>query len=897
MRFLHSLLRRWQSLREREANNVALREELQFHLVRETEENIARGMSFAEARKAARASFGSLTQATEESYSARGLTWIEDLKQDLRYGLRTLRKDLSFSLVTVLTLALGIGACTAIFSLVNAVLLRSLPYGNSERLVYLFTPNPRFDLPAETFGPSNADFLDLKRENRSFAAMTLFEQATYNLAAGDQVTRVSAAKVDAGFFTTLEAMPELGRAIRAGDEQPGKDHVVVLSHALRLEMFGGSDDVLGRTLQLDGTPYEIIGVMPAEFGYPHKSDLAFANGHIETTQLWIPSALTPLERADRDIPGGFALARLKPGITLPEAQTEMSALVSRLDRLHNANMRGWTAFIKPFRDSALGPVRPLMWLLMGSVAFVLLIASGNAANLLLARSAKRSHELGMRATLGAGRGRLLRQMLTESLLLSTAAGVVGVGLAYVLLRAFLTLDPGNIPRLRESTLDMGVMAFAISVTLLTTILFSILPALSASRVRVVEFLKNAGMRGVMGDRRCLKNGLVVAQVAMVVVLLTGTGLLLRSYQKVLSVQTGFSSSTVTASIQLGPQIMRLNPRYDTATKQLELFQQLMEKIRRVHGVEAVGVVDFLPLSDSEGLTYFQADDSANSKDQLVELRRITPGYLLAMRIPIVMGRGFTEEDGPGRAPIAMVNQAFVKKYLAAGDPTLRRIRGSGKDPWTTIVGVVGDVRNMGLEAAAPPQIYIPFGQGDTHEQPANGGYIAVRSSLPPTAVASELAADLRSLDSTLAIGDVHTMGNLETKAYARRRFQTVLLTIFSAFAMFLAIVGVYGLLAYSVRQRTGEIGIRMALGSSRSRVVRLVLREGLGLLGIGLLIGLVASLACTRLLAGFVYDIPVIDPITFSLVPILLLVAGLAACLVPGWRAAAVDPVDALRHE
>ena len=894
LRFLHSLLRRWQSLREREASNVALGEELQFHLKRETEENIARGMTPAQARRAARATFGSVTQATEESYSARGVAWLDDLKQDLRYGLRTLRKDLSFSLVTVLTLALGIGACTAIFSLVNAVLLRSLPYGNPERLVLLFTPNPRFNLPAEVFGPSNADFVDLKTQSHSFAAMTHFDQAIYNLATDNDVARVSAAKVDSDFFATLEASPEAGRTIVTQDEQPGKDRVVVISHALRQEMFAGSSHVLGRTLQLDGTPYQIIGVMPPEFGFPHQSDLAYGNGRIETTQLWLPSSLTPTEQADRDESRSFAMARLQPGVTLREAQAETSALMLRFDRLHRVDQRGTTAFLKPFPDSALGPVRPLMWLLMGSVAFVLLIACGNAANLLLARAARRSHELGMRATLGAGRGRLFRQMLTESLMLSVAAGTLGIGLAYLFLHALLRLDPGNIPRLQESTLDLGVMAFAIVISLLTSVLFSTLPALSASRVQVAEFLKSAGMRGVMGNRGRLRSGLVIAQVALVVVLLTGTGLLLRSYEKVLSAPTGFSSSTVTVSIQLGPQLFDLNPRYNTAAKQRAFFQQLLDRIDRVPAVQAAGVVDHLPLSKSESLTIVEVEGNADTRNQLIERRRITPGYLSAMQIPILQGKGFKDDDGS--APIALVNQAFAKKYLRTGDPMLHRLR-QGSGSWMTIVGVVGDVRNMSLEAVAAPQIYVPFWQGAPDETPINGGSIAVRSSLPQDTMAAELRAALRSVDPNLSIADIRTMGDMETRAYARRRFQTMLLTIFSAVAMFLAVVGVYGLLAYSVRQRTGEIGVRMALGSSRGRVVRLVLREGFGLLATGLLIGLAASLACVRLLAGFVYDVPLIDPITFSLVPMLLFLAKSVACLVPSWRAAAVDPIDALRHE
>jgi len=445
MRLFQSLFRRSRSFLKKDSSNVELSEELKFHLERQVEENIAKGMSPEQARATARAEFGSITQAAEKCYEARGVAWIEDLVQDVRYGLRTLVKHRSFTFVTVLTLALGIGACTVIFSLVNAVLLRSLPYGESEKLVYLFTPNPHFDIPAEAIGLSNADFFDLKAQSHSFAEMAHFEQATYNLATDDRLERIGAAKVDADFVKTLQSTPELGRDIGKADEQPGSDRVVVISHALWQSMFGGSANILDRTLRLDGTPYQVVGVMPRDFGFPHKSDLAYGNGHIETTQLWLPSALTPQQMSYRDGPGGVAIARLKPDVTLQEAQAEMSTIMSRLDLLHGGWMHGVTALVKPFRDTVFGPVRALMWLLMGAVGFVLLIACGNAANLLLARAANRIQELGVRATLGARRGRLLRQMLTESLMLSAAAGFAGIGLAYLFLHLLLKFSAKRYP--------------------------------------------------------------------------------------------------------------------------------------------------------------------------------------------------------------------------------------------------------------------------------------------------------------------------------------------------------------------------------------------------------------------------------------------------------------------
>ncbi len=888
MRLVQSLFRRLQSFFEKDASNAELSDELQFHLERQTEENIASGMSPAMARAAAKASFGSVSGATEECYEARGGAWIEDFFQDLRYGLRTLLKQRSFSFVTVLTLALGIGSCTAIFSLVNAVLLRSLPYGDSGKLVYLFTPNPHIDVPAEAFGPSNADYFDLNSQSHSYSAMTLFDQQTYNLAVNDQVKRIGAAKVDADFFSTLQVAPELGHVFGRSEEQPGDDHVVVISHALWQTMFDGSADVLGRTLRLNGSSYQVIGVMPKDFGFPHKTDLAYGNGHIETTQIWVPSALTLQQKMDRDGGSGNVIARLKPGTAVQAAQTEMSAIMARLDPLHKGPFSGWTGLVKPFRESVFGPVRPLMGLLLGAVGLVLLIACGNAANLLLARAANRTHELGVRATLGAQRGRLVRQMLTESLLLSVAAGLAGVALAYLFLRLLLKLNPGNIPRMADATLDLHVMAFVVAITLLTSVLFGVLPSLSATRIHLAEFLQSGGVRGVVGDRRRLRNTLVVAQIALVVVLLAGAGLLLRSYVNVLSVPTGFSSSTVTMNVALGTQ-------YSTPQKQQAFFEELLGRIKPIHGVEAAGLVNYLPLTNSESLTTLWVEGYPNEKNQLVEGRRISSGYLSAMQTPLLKGQGFGNDALAG-PPVAIVNEAFVKKYLGGGEAIGRHLRTNTNDPWTTIIGVAEDVRNESLETAAVPQIYTPFLEAIQMAYDRSA-YIAVRSSLPQDAVVAEIRAAVRSLDPDLAISDIHTMSDSVTAATASRRFQTILLTLFSAIAMLLALIGVYGLLAYSVKQRTGEIGLRMALGSSKGGVVRLVLREGLGLLGIGLLLGLTGAFAFVRLLAGFLYGVPVFDPATFVFVPLLLFVTTFVACLVPGWRAAAVDPIEALRHQ
>jgi predicted permease len=884
MRIVQSLIRRLRSLFNKESSNAALSEELIFHIERQTEENIAGGMSPAHARAAARAEFGNIAQATEASYRARGVGWLEDFMQDLRYGVRTLSKDPWFSLITILTLALGIGACTAIFSLVNAVLIRSLPYGEVEKLVYLFTPYPHPGVPAEVFGPSFLDFSDLKKQSHSYADMTHFEQKTLNLAEGDRVERVGAAMVDGEFFRTLQSAPEVGRVFDASGE--ANDPVVVIGYGLWQTIFGGKADAIGQTLRLDGRAFSVVGVMPKGFSFPNKSDLAYGNPRIAATQLWIPLLLTQQQKTNREVEKGFVVARLRPDATRSTAQAEMSTIMSRLDLLHAADMRGWSGLVKPFRDSAFGPVRPLMLLLLGAVGFVLLIACGNAANLLLARAANRTHEFGVRATLGAQRGRLLRQMITESMILGTASGVIGVALAYVLLDLLLRLNTGDIPRMSEATLDLRVLVFLAGITLLTSLCFGVLPSLSATRVRLSEFLKSGGLRGSLGGRSRVRKCLAMIQVALVVVLLTGAGLLLRSYEKVIATPTGFSSSTLAASVQLSAQ-------YDTDVKRTQFFRELLERMNRVPGVEAVGLVNYLPLSGSESLSSIAVQGSASGENELAEVRVATPYYLPALGISLLRGRGFAEEEGPGKPPVAIVNVAFAKKYFGGGNPTGHRLREGSSNPWTTIIGEIGDVRNISLETTAIPQIYKPLWQNPSSRTVS----LAVRSSLPQERVEIEMRSAMKSLDPNIAIADVRPMQELVSQTTARRRFQTTLLTLFAAIAMLLALVGVYGLLAYSVKQRTSEIGIRIALGSTKLQVVGLVLKEGLGLLVIGLVIGMSGALAATRLLTGFLYGVPPIDPLTYTLVPLLLLIATLIACLVPSYRAAGIDPINALRHE
>ncbi len=857
--------------------------ELEAHVTLHTDAGVCAGLTPEEARRQALIHLGGAEQTRQVHRERRTLPGIDSLLQDTRYGLRTLRRSPGFTVTAVLTLALGIGACTAIFSLVNAVLIRSLPYGDPNRLVYLCTPNPHIPIPPDVMSPSYADFFDLKKQSHSFASMTAFEQANFNLVSQDSVERVGAARVDESFFTTLESTPELGRAIGADDNQLGHDKVALISHSLWQSMFAGSANVLERSLLLDGTSYRIVGVMPPSFQYPSSSDLPDGLAGTNTTHIWIPLALTPKQKADREPGSDDALARLQPGISMSQAQSEMSTIMVRLDRLHSADLRGWGGLVTHFMDYAVGPVRHLMWLLLGAVSLVLFIACGNAGSLLLARAANRMRELGMRVALGAGRSRIIRQLLTESLLIGLASGVLGIGLACMFLRVLPHLDPGNIPRLNQASLDTHVLLFTVGVCLITSLLTGILPALVVSRVNPVDFLSGGGI-GVADTHSRSQSALIVVETALVVVLLASAGLLIRSYLNVASVDTGFSPSTVTMNVGL-------DARYGHQTQQRSaLFKNLTGKVGALPGVQAAGAINYLPLTHSESMGYFWVDGSANQKDQMVEGRSVTPQYFSAMNIPLIAGHFFTEDDVSSASRPKIVNQQFAKVYFANRNPVGGRIStDDNHSQWSTVVGVVADVRHTSLEEPPQPQMYSPdYGEG---------GSIVVRSTLPPSTVVSEIRTTLKGMDPNLALTDIRTMGDLVSEASSRRRFQTWLLTIFAAIALFLAMVGLYGLMAYSVSRRTRELGIRMALGAQRTDVTLLVLRKAAFLLGLGLVSGLACSWIAMRAIKAFLFEVGEHDPATIFLVCGLLAICGFVAALIPARRAASDDPMQALRTE
>ena len=877
-------LRLWGLLRRGDAQQD-FEAELDSHIAMDTESGIKAGLDAAEARRQALLRLGGAEQTRQSHRERRVILWIDNFFQDLRYGLRTLRRTPGFTVTAVLTLGLGIGACTAIFSLVNAVLIRSPPYGDPERLVYLFTPSSRLKIPEEVICPGYADFYDIKRDTKSFADMTTYEQAMLSLASQGSVQQIGGARVDGDFFSTLQSPPELGRTINSEDNQPSHSKVAVIGHTLWISMFAGRADVLKQTIQLDGASYQIVGVMPPEFKYPFKTDLPYGDSHIQSTKIWVPLALTPKQKTDRDIANNVALARLRPGVSIPQAQAEMSSAMARFDRLYPTEYGDWGALVESFTGISIGPVRPLMELLIATVLLVLLIACGNAANLLLARATGRARELGVRAALGAGRGRMIRQLLTESLLIAFSGGAVGLILTFLFLRLLPHFDPGNIPRLNESTLDVRVLVVALTVSILTSVFSSVLPAVAVSRMHLTDFLRAHEVSGKGAGHSRIQSILIVAQTAMVVVLLAGAGLLIRSYINVVTVDTGFSQSTLSMNVSLGDRFREPQPG------RAAYFKDLIGKVRTLPGVNAVGAVSNLPLSQTESLGTIWIDGFANQDYQTTETRTVTPQYFAAMNTPLIAGRDFTDDDASSAARPAIVNEKFARIYFANRNPIGGRVAGDNKHPdWHTIVGVVADIRHTSLEEDPQPQMYTP-------SYDFSGAFIAVRATIPPVAVVKEIRTVLRAIDPNLALTDIRTMGDLVSKASARRRFQTSLLTAFAVIALLLALVGLYGLMAFSVNRRRREVGIRMALGAERSDVLLLILRNAAALVGTGLLAGLVCTWLVTRTLKSFLFGVSEHDPLTVISVSLLLIVCGLVAAFVPARRAASIDPMQALRTE
>ncbi len=810
---------------------------------------------------------------------------FQNLSADARHAVRMFRQSPGFALVALAAIALGISATTTVFSLFDAVLLHSLPFGDAGRLVYMWTPNPRLEGVPLEMSPPFADVLSWRQMSRSITAITAVKQEFFTLPAGDAAARVGGARVLGNFFQTLQAAAQLGRTIGPSDDQPGRERVAVISDALWRSRFGATADVLGKPIATDVGTFHIVGVMPPEFSFPHDNDYPYGLPNLKRTDIWIPVALSPKQELERNFSTDAAIGRLRPGVTLRQAQAEMSSIQPQLDQFYPPDIRGFQSLLVSAIDTTVGPVRPLLRLLMTAVCLVLLIACANTAGLLMARAALRVHELGVRTALGAGRARLVRQMLTESLVLSSAGGALGVVLSWFALHAVVKLSPGDIPRLEEASLNLPVLWFALATSASTGLLFGMLPAWSAARVNVSELLRQGG-RGIARSSARARHALTVVEVALAVLLLAGAGLLLRSYRNVMDQDCGFASSTLTMRIDEGRQ-------QRTPQQTADLFRTAVGRVRALPGVRVAGAITNLPLAHNESMTFLEVDGYPNRPTQLVNAADVSGEYFQAMQIRLLAGRYLRDSDIPDRFDAApqsvVVSQSFARLYFAGRNPVGARIRiGSLEAPWKTIVGVAADVHHTSMEKEPQPTVYSPSWFG---------GKLAIQSSLPPSAMIASIRQILRAIDPGVTPVDIQTMEQRVSESTSRRRFQTVLLVAFAVLAVLLALVGLYGLLSYSVNQRTPEIGVRMALGATRAKVLLMVVREGLTLTAVGLAVGLAFALALTRLTASMLFGVGATDPATFVLVPALVMAVAAAACFAPAWKATRIDPVAALREQ
>jgi putative ABC transport system permease protein len=880
---LFSLLRRGRYEREME-------EEMRFHLEMQIEQNLSSGMAAEEARYAARRQFGNQTWLKEVSREMWSLNSIETLIQDLRYGVRTLMKSPGFAFVVVLTLALGIGANTAIFSVVNGVLLRALPYYEPERLVMVWADRPI--LQAQTglpdFPVTAADFVDWRNQNQVFENMAAMVAFRSNLTGGGEPESVVALRASASLFPLLGARFAVGRAFLPEEDRAGADRVVIISHGLWQQRYGADPKLIGQKITLDNEAYTVIGVTAPDFQFPRRGEVPYTYLFGATKpDFYLPIAFTPEIMNDRRGNRLMVIARLKLGVSLQQASADMNAIARRLTEQYPQTNTDKGARIAPLQRQAVGKARTALLVLLGAVGFVLLIACANIANLLLARAAGRQKEMAIRAALGANRWRVVRQLLTESLLLAISGGAAGLLLAWRLVKLLLSIAPENLPRMYDIRLDIRVAGFTLLVSLLTGFVFGLLPALQASKIDLGATLKEGGRDATGLLRRRLRGVLVVSEVALAFVLLIGAGLLIRSFARLTELDPGLDPRGV-----LTMDIRLPFAKYRDGQGWIAFFQQTLERVRALPGVEATAAVAPLPLSGLHGSSAFRIEGRPSPTEETFNagVRVISPDFFKTFRVPLANGRLLAESDGAKTPPVVVVNESLARNYFANEDPLGKRIIIFGGT--RAIVGVVRDVKHSALDEEAKAEIYFPMAQ-----VPARYMSLAVRVSGDPMQMLAAVRGQVWAVDKDLPIFSIETMERLMAKSVAPRRFNLLLLGVFALVGLALAGVGLYGVMSYTVTQRTREIGVRMALGAQRGDVLRLVIGEGMKLAFIGALLGLGGALALTRLLKTLLFGVSATDPLTFIVIAAVLIIVALLACWIPARRAASMDPLVSLRVE
>jgi putative ABC transport system permease protein len=786
-------------------------------------------------------------------------------------------KSPGFTLVAVAVLALGIGANTAIFSVVNAVLLRPLPYPGAERVVAFEGVNPSEGITRSNL--SAPDFADWRAAQQSFEALAMFTSGSANLTGGDEPERVGASAVSADFFRALGVGAARGRALLPEDDAPGGGEVVVISNGLWVRRFGADPGVVGRRVEVNGRGLEVVGVMPAGFDFPQRAE------------VWMPLQLD-VAKEPRDNRSYQVVGRLREGVTLEAARAEMDALTARLALSYPVTNGGWGLRLDRLQDSIVGQLRALLFVLLGAVGLLLLIACANVANLTLVRAASRRREVAVRLALGASRWRVVRQMLTESLLLALAGGALGVGLSVWLTELLVAMSPRNTPRLAETALDARVLLFATAATLLTGLVFGLAPALQASKADLNDALKEGG-RGLAEARGRARGLLVVLEIAVSLVLLVGAGLLVKSFARLRQVDPGFDASNV-----LTMRVSLPGARYPEPLKKAEFYASLVERVRALPGVESAAATISLPLNGSNlsvGRSFVrEGRPLAPESSEDAAYSVITPEYFRAMRIPLRAGRDFNDRDDAGSTMVAVINEPLARKIFPGEDPLGKHITVWRDEEFPReIVGVVGETKPNGLDSEPKLQVYVP----ERQDADWGGMSLVVRAQGDPEALTQAVRNEVRALDRDQPVYDVKTLERVVADSTAYRRLAAVLMAGFACVALVLACVGLYGVISYAVARRTHEIGIRMALGARPRDVLRMVLRQGGALVLAGVGVGVAAALAATRALASMLYEVSAADATVYAFVALLLAAVALVACLVPARRATKVDPMEALRYE
>ena len=811
---------------------------------------------------------------------------MESIVKDLRFAIRGVLKRPAFTAIAVLTLGLGIGASTAIFSIVNSVMLRRLPYPNAARIVAIQEVNRKGE-QGQVTGPN---FLDWRAQNTVFEQLAAIKITNANLTLADQAERIDLAQTSANFFDVFGVKPQLGRLFVPGDEQAGHAPVAVLSDALWRRKFGADSSLVGKQVNLDGKSYAVVGIAPPGFSYPYK------------TEAWLPplklapevnERVEPTER--RGMGYLFAIALLKPGVTVAQAAGEMDTITARLRQQYPDTNNGRFDRVVSLQEHLVGKSDTMLWLLFGAVMFVLLIACANVANLLLASAASRSKEMAIRTALGASRSRVIRQLLTESTILALAGGAFGLLLSSYGVKAIVRLLPTDFPRLNEIGIDWRVFGFTLGASLLTGFLFGFAPALHLSKTDVQEAMKESG-RGTAGSARHtrLRHALIVAEVALSVVLLAGAGLLFRSFMRLQAVNAGFTAQQV-----LTAKLSPAGPKFQNDTDYSTFYEQVLQRVETMPGVQSAGVINVLPLGKGPTIGFRVEGRPVTTPDKwpVTNFRTVSPDYFRTMNVPVLQGRVFNSQDDANAPLRLMINQAFVQRDFPDENPVGRRLtfgsRGQDGQPiWCEIVGVTGNVRSLELREEAPPEIYFALGQN-----PFDNMAIVIRATVEPQSLTPALRQAVAEVDRTVPVSDVQTMEHIVSESVTQPRFNLFLLGLFSGIALLLSAAGIYGVTTYTVTQRTHELGIRLALGAQVSDVLKLVLGQGLAVIGVGLVLGLAAAFALMRLMRSLLFGVGENDPLTFAAITFVLFLVALIACYVPARRATKVDPLVALRYE